>query len=136
MVGPGREPAVTTLGVGIDVVDVARVKRLLENRGGRVLERLLTHEERTYCLTKAEPARHVAVRVAAKEAAFKAFQSGGARRMIGWLEIEVQREPHGEPTLVLHGRAQQCAEDLCMARALVSLSHSHTQAVAIVLLLA
>jgi holo-[acyl-carrier protein] synthase len=127
---------VTTLGVGIDVVDVARVKRLIQSGGGRALERLLTDAERSYCLTQAEPARHVAVRVAAKEAAFKAFQSGGARRMIGWQEIEVQREPHGEPTLLLHGRAQQCASDLHLARALVSLSHSHNQAVAVVLLLA
>ena len=127
---------VTTLGVGIDVVDVARVARLLERKGRRALDRLLSDAERAYCLAQPEPARHIAARLAAKEAAFKAFHSGGARRMIGWREIEVQREPHGEPTLVLRGRAQQCAADLHLARALVSLSHSHTQAVAIVLLLA
>lgn len=126
----------TSLGVGIDVVDVARVGRLLERKGRRALERLLTDAERAYCLAQPEPARHVAARLAAKEAAFKAFHSGGARRMIGWQEIEVKREPHGEPTLVLFGRAQLCAVELRLARALVSLSHSHTQAVAIVLLLA
>ena len=126
----------TSLGVGIDVVDVARVGRLLERKGRRALERLLTDAERAYCLAQPEPARHVAARLAAKEAAFKAFHSGGARRMIGWQEIEVKREPHGEPTLVLFGRAQQCAIEMRLARALVSLSHSHTQAVAIVLLLA
>ena len=124
------------LGVGIDVVDVARVTRLLERKGQRALNRLLTEAERDYCLTQPEPARHVAVRLAAKEAAFKAFHSGGARRMISWREIEVQRQPHGEPTLRLLGRARQSAADLELARAVVSLSHSHTQAVAIVLLLA
>ena len=126
----------TTLGLGIDVVDVARVERLLERKSQRALARLLTDAERTYCQAQSEPARHIAARLAAKEAAFKAFHSGGARRMIGWREIEVNRVPHGVPRLVLHGRAQQCAEEVHLARALVSLSHSHTQAVAIVLLLA
>lgn len=124
-----------TLGIGIDVVDVERVKRLLE-RSPRALERLLTDAERAYCQTQSAPARHIAARIAAKEAAYKAFHSGGARRMIGWQEIEVQRQPHGEPSLVLHGRARQCAADVHLGRALVSLSHSDTQAVAIVVLVA
>lgn len=126
----------TTIGVGIDVVDVARVERILGRKGRRALDRLLTDAERAYCLGQAEPARHVAARLAAKEAAFKAFHSAGARRMISWREIEVQRQSQGEPSLLLHRRAQQCAADLRLARLLVSLSHSHTQAVAIVLLLA
>lgn len=124
------------LGIGIDLVDVARVARLLERSGERALPRLLTDAEREYCLTQVEPARHVAVRLAAKEAAFKAFHSGGARGMLGWREIEVQRHPHGEPTLMLHGRARTFAEALHVGRALVSLSHSQTHGVAVVLLLA
>lgn len=136
MVGTGDGAAVSPLGVGIDVVDVARVARLLERKGGSALQRLLTEGERAYCLGQAEPARHVAVRLAAKEAAFKALQAGGSRRMIGWREIEVRRENHGEPVLALHGRARACAAELGVARTMVSLSHSHTQAVAIVLLLA
>lgn len=124
------------LGIGIDVVDVARVTRLLQRNGDRALQRLLTGAERDYCLSQAEPARHVAVRLAAKEAAFKAFHSGGARGMLGWQEIEVQRHPHGEPTLVLHRRARAFADQLHVGRALVSLSHSQTQGAAVVLLLA
>jgi holo-[acyl-carrier protein] synthase len=126
----------TPLGIGIDVVDVARVARLLERNGERGLRRLLTDAEREYCLAQAEPARHVAVRLAAKEAAFKAFHSGGARGMLGWREIEVQRHPHGEPTLALHGRARAFADELHVGRALISLSHSQTQGAAVVLLLA
>jgi holo-[acyl-carrier protein] synthase len=124
----------TPLGLGIDTVDVRRVKRMLERGGERVLQRLLTEGERLYCLSQSVPARHVAARVAAKEAAFKAFHSGGVRRMIGWQEIEVVRLDHGEPTLALHGRAKDSADELRAARALVSLSHSDTQAVAVVLL--
>ena len=124
------------LGIGIDVVDVARVAQLLERHGEHALRRLLCDAEREYCLAQAEPARHVAVRLAAKEAAFKAFHSGGARGMLGWQEIEVQRHPHGEPTLVLHGRARAFADQLHVGRALVSLSHSETQGAAVVLLVA
>jgi holo-[acyl-carrier protein] synthase len=123
------------LGIGIDVVDVARVARLLQQHGERALPRLLTDAERDYCLSMAVPARHIAVRLAAKEAAFKAFHSAGARGMLGWLEIEVERHPHGEPALVLHGRALGFADQLHVSRALVSLSHSDTQGAAIVLLL-
>jgi holo-[acyl-carrier protein] synthase len=122
------------LGIGIDVVDVARVARLLQQHGERALPRLLTDAERDYCLSMAVPARHVAVRLAAKEAAFKAFHSAGARGMLGWLEIEVQRLPHGEPALVLHRRARAFADQLQVSRALVSLSHSDTQGAAVVLL--
>ena len=122
------------LGIGIDVVDVARVARLLEQHGGRALERLLTSAEREYCLSMSVPARHIAARVAAKEAAFKAFHSAGARGMVGWLEIEVQRHPHGEPILALYGRARAFADELHVGRALVSLSHSDASGAAVVLL--
>lgn len=124
------------LGIGIDVVDVTRVARLLEQHGARALSRLLTGAERDYCLSMAVPARHIAVRLAAKEAAFKAFHSAGARGMLGWLEIEVLRHPHGEPALALHRRARAFADQLHVGRALVSLSHSDTQGVAVVLLVA
>ena len=126
----------TPVGVGIDVVDVVRVERMLARNGARTMARVLTDDERGYCLTQAGPARHVAARLAAKEAAFKAFQSAGARGQLGWREVEVHRAPHGEPLLVFHGRAAQYAADLRLARAMVSLSHSDAQAVAIVMLVA
>ncbi len=125
----------TPLGVGIDVVDVARVERLLRRSGERALLRLLTAGERAYCMAQPEPAPHVAGRIAAKEAAFKAFQSGGARGLLSWREIEVRRADHGEPTLLFHDRARLLAQQLGVCRVLVSLSHSRLQAAAIVLLL-
>ena len=125
----------TPVGVGIDVVDVARVTRMLARNSERTLARLLTPGECDYCHTQAGPARHVAARIAAKEAAFKAFQGAGARGPLAWQEVEVCREPHGEPTLAFHERAAQLVRELGITRAMVSLSHSDTQAVAIVLLL-
>lgn len=124
----------TPVGVGIDVVDVARVARMLARYGERTQARMLTVGEQAYCASQAVPARHVAARLAAKEASFKAFQAAGARGPLGWREVEVRREPHGEPTLAFHDRAARMVRELSVARALVSLSHSDTQAVAIVIL--
>ena len=62
------------LAIGIDLVTVARVERLLERHEDRALERLLTDAEQAYCRGMAYPARHVAARIAAKEAVFKALQ--------------------------------------------------------------
>lgn len=123
------------LGVGIDIVDVSRVERMLESLGPRVMDRLLTDAERTYCLSMAVPARHIAVRIAAKEAAFKAFQPEESRIAIGWREIEVERNDEGRPSLRFTGRAQERAESLGVRRVMVSLSHSDLQAAAVVMLL-
>jgi holo-[acyl-carrier protein] synthase len=99
-----------------------------------MMDRVLTDVEQHYCKTQAVPAQHVAARLAAKEAAFKALQAAGARAYVGWREIEVRREAVGAPTLAFHQRAKECAETLGVVGALVSLSHSNTHAVAVVLL--
>jgi phosphopantetheine--protein transferase-like protein len=77
----------------------------------------------------------VAARVAAKEAAFKAFQPEHGRIDIGWREIEVARSDEGQPSLKLCGRAQERSERLGVRSVLVSLSHSELQAAAVVVLL-
>lgn len=122
------------LGVGIDLVDVERVERLLSRNGDRVLARLLTDGERAYCMTRAFPARHVAARLAAKEAAYKALFQQSDGLVIGWRDFEVARDDGGQPALELRGRALQVAERMKVTRALLSLSHSSTHAVAIVIL--
>lgn len=125
----------STLGVGIDLVDIARIEQLLGRYGDRVLDRLLTDQERGYCLTRAEPARHVAARVAAKEAAFKALYQSDTGRVIGWRDFEVERDTGGRPALGFRGRAAQAAEQMGVSGSLVSLSHSLTHAIAVVILL-
>lgn len=121
------------MGVGIDLVDIARVERMLERNGEKLLRRLLTDGERRYCLSRGEPARHVAARVAAKEAAFKALFPSENGGYIGWQEFEVLRSPEGRPELLLKGRAAERARRMGVSRTLVSLSHSHTHAVAVVI---
>lgn len=126
---------VTPVAVGIDLVDVERVARLLAHHGERAWHRLLTAQERSYCRTQAAPARHVAARLAAKEAAYKALAIASETGFIGWREVEVVREDHGRPGLVLHGRARHTASRLHIAQTLVSLTHTREQAAAVVVLL-
>ncbi len=81
----------SAIGVGVDLVEVARVAAIIADKGGRVFARLLTAAERTYCESRPDPATHVAVRLAAKEAVYKALQGGPDAAGIGWREIEVRQ---------------------------------------------
>ncbi len=123
-----------TLGVGVDLVEVSRVSAIIADKGARVFERLLTPAERAYCESRPDPATHVAVRLAAKEAVYKALQGSDAARAIGWREIEVIRLPDGRPDVVLAGAAARRAAELGVSRVLLSLSHTHVAAVAVALL--
>jgi holo-[acyl-carrier protein] synthase len=120
------------IGIGIDLVEVMRVREMLDRFGERVLQRLLTSGERQYCESQAAVAQHVAARVAAKEAAFKALAASGDGSYIGWLEFEVAREIDGRPAIVFHGRALDLAMRLQVAMVHVSLTHTERYAAAIV----
>ena len=122
------------VGLGLDLVEVARAKELIASKGERVLERLFTDAERQYCAGKSVPERHYAVRIAAKEAAFKALSGTMEARGIGWRDIEVRLDSHGRPSLALHGRAALRARELGIARTWVSLTHGELTAAAVVLL--
>lgn len=120
------------VGLGIDLVEVDRVEHMLERFGGRALRRVLTPSEREYCESRSAVALHVAARLAAKEAAFKALAASGDVPYIGWLEFEVAREIDGRPTLVFHGRAADLAHRLKIAVTHVSLTHANGYAAAVV----
>jgi holo-[acyl-carrier protein] synthase len=120
------------VGVGIDLVEIPRVERMLEGKGHRMLARLFTDGEIAYATARARPAMHLAARLAAKEAAFKALAGTDEARMIGWREVEVVSREARSPALVLHGRAEQRARELDIRHAWVSLSHTDAAATAIV----
>lgn len=128
------EPTVAVIGLGIDVVDIARAEAMLVARRRRVLERLLTEEERRFVLAMRFPARHLAVRLAAKEAVFKALQSLPDARGVGWREIEVIRRADGKPAIVLHGLAERLLASVTGGRVHISLSHSDLSGVAVAVL--
>jgi holo-[acyl-carrier protein] synthase len=121
-------------GLGIDLVDIVRVERMLSDQGERMLERLFTPDEVAYAMARARPAMHLAARLAAKEAAFKALAGSEDARMIGWREVEViSREGHS-PTLVLTGRADLRARELGIVHIWLSLTHTDATAAATVVL--
>ena len=125
---------VHAIGVGIDLVDIDRVEALLDRHGERALRRLLTKQEQDYCRDMARPAQHVAVRLAAKEASYKALQLAVDARGVGWLDSEVVVGDEGRPALRLHGRAEAAAARLQVSDALISLTHSRHAAAAVVVL--
>jgi len=122
------------IGLGFDLVEIARVERLLANKGERALKRLFSDDEVAYATGRARPAMHLAARLAAKEAVFKALSGSDDARLIGWREAEVvPREGHG-PWLRLTGRAEARAAELGVTRILLTLSHTDTTAGAVVVL--
>ena len=124
----------SAVGVGVDLVEVSRARSMLEGKGEHVYERLLTAAEAEYCRSRPDPAEHVAVRLAAKEAVYKALQGSEAARGIGWRDIEVVRAADGRPDVALTGLAAARARDLGVTRVLLSLSHTHEAAVAVAVL--
>jgi holo-[acyl-carrier protein] synthase len=121
------------LGVGVDVVETARIERAARRHGERFLGRVFTEAEAAYCRGMKRSAEHLAARFAAKEAAVKALGTGFGRGF-GLRDIEVARDASGRPALRLHRRARSLAERLGVRRVHVSLSHSRDLAAAVVVL--
>ena len=121
--------------MGIDLIDVSRIEQMLRRHGERALRRLLTEQEQSYCLAMAKPAQHVAARLAAKEASYKALQQAGNARSIAWLDSEVLASEDGMPKLRLHGAAASAAQRLSVSDIIMSLTHSDTAAAAVVILI-
>jgi holo-[acyl-carrier protein] synthase len=122
---------VSVIGVGVDLVDLARVARMLEDKGEHALLRLFTESERSYLATRPDPTGHAAARIAAKEAVYKAMQSLPGARAIGWRDMEVTRDEEGRPAIRLHGLAAKLAAEQGGVRIQVSLTHSSLSAGAV-----
>lgn len=122
------------IGLGVDLVDVEEAERLLERWGDRLLRRLLTETEREYVLRFERPAQYLAVRLAAKEAVYKALQALPGAREIRWRHIEVVRRHDGQPSIRLHAEADRLARDAGMVRISLSLSHTRRTAGAVALI--
>jgi holo-[acyl-carrier protein] synthase len=123
---------VSVIGVGIDIVPIGRVERLLVRHGDRAMRRIFTAGERALARTQAAPAVHLAARVAAKEAAYKALSGDETARGIGWRDIEVEKLSDGRPILRFHGKAAERFATLGASRCHLSLTHSGGLAAAVV----
>ena len=119
-----------TVEVGLDIVETARVARMLDRWGDRFLTRFFTVAEQRQLLGRVE---RMAGLIAAKEAASKALGLG--LRGLGWKEMEIIHAITGKPTLRLHGRAAKQAKVLGWVSTTVSMTHDAgvTAAVAVAL---
>lgn len=121
------------LGIGIDIIEVARIRASHEKFGERFLNRILHPDEIAYCLSHKLPAPFLAARFAAKEAISKAFGTGiGAQ--LGWHDMEVGRRESGEPFVILHGNGEKLLRERGGRVVLISLSHTQEHATAVALL--
>ena len=117
-------------GIGVDIIEIERIKKSIEELGDNFLQKIFTPGEIAYCNSKPNTHQHFAARFAAKEALSKAMAtgwSGGFR----WKDVEVMNESSGKPLLTLHGSMK---EILSQCSVLVSLSHSDHHVVAMVVL--
>ena len=112
--------------LGLDLIEIERVRRALERHGDGFRERCFTEAERAYCDAKPNPAQHYAGRFAAKEAIGKAL---GVGVHFTWKEIEISGRP--KPGVRLSGRTATAAERLGASRIDVSMTHSRELAAAV-----
>ena len=116
-------------GIGIDVVEVARMATGIERHGEPYLARIFTDGERAYCDAQHNPAIHYAARFAAKEAVAKAFGTGIGKHA-GLKDLEVVRDEGGAPQILLHAAAKDFAKSQGIGQVLISLTHASEYAAA------
>src|SRR6059058_3337064 len=95
-------------GIGVDLVNIPRMRDVIDRWRDRFLSRVFTEDEIAYCRARKDPVPHFAARFAAKEAGLKALGTG-LRLGISWRELEVKRERGGPPMLILRGRSREIA---------------------------
>ncbi len=123
----------SVLGVGVDLVENARIQHSLDRFGERFLHRIFTAGEIEYCQSMKFPARHFAARFAAKEAFLKATGFG---LMLGHelAEIEVVNDENGKPLLILQGKFKTKAIQNNWNKIHLSISHLQSIACAVVII--
>ena len=120
------------VGHGIDLVENARIQRMIGDHPERFLDRCFTARERADSGNSPRTIEHLSARFAAKEAALKALGTGWAQG-VGWQDVETVRLDSGAPELRIHGRAAEIAQSKGITSWLVSLSHTETHSIASVI---
>lgn len=120
------------IGHGIDIIEIRQIEQIIARSGERFEERCLTTSERSVIESHASRIQHLAGRFAAKEAILKALGTGWSNS-ISFLDIEIQRLPTGQPSVVLHAECKKLAEGLGITNWFITISHTQTYAVASVI---
>src|SRR2546427_3201584 len=109
-------------GIGVDLVNIPRMRDVIDRWRDRFLQRVFTEEELAYCRARRDPVPHLAARFAAKEAGLKALGTG-LRLGVRWRELEVRRGRGQPPVLVLSRRSRAVGEARGGRRMLLTLTH-------------
>ena len=123
-------------GMGVDVIEIDRIKKELEKYGDKLNGTLFTDEEVRYCIKGKSINRQAqcfAGRFTAKEAFLKALGTG-LRDGIQWKDIEIKNDDLGAPSIHLKGKAKEVVDQNKIDNILLSISHSRTTAVSSVIL--
>ena len=119
------------LGLGIDIIEIERVKKSIEKYGDKFLDKVFTEGEIIYCNKKLNKYQHYAARFAAKEAVYKALVSGW-KEGLRWKDIEIQNDSSGMPSVNTSGKLHSFLSDNMQLRISISHSENYVTSVAII----
>ena len=119
------------LGLGIDIIEIDRIKKSVEKYGDRFLNRVFTTEEINYCKSKFNKYQHYAARFAAKEAVYKALASGW-KEGLRWKDIEIQNDASGMPSINTSGKLNSFLSGETQLR--ISISHSENYVISVAII--
>ena len=118
------------VGVGIDQIEVSRIRESVKRHGDGFLNKVFTPEEQNSCMERADPAPCLAARFAVKEAVSKALGTGIGKEF-GWLDVAVKKEENGKPVAHFSAHGLKAMNHIGAGSALISLSHLENVASAV-----
>ncbi|GBD86735.1 holo-[acyl-carrier-protein] synthase [bacterium BMS3Abin03] len=119
------------IGLGIDIIEIERIKKSVEKYGERFLSKIYTKNEIEYCLSKSNKYQHLAARFAAKEAIFKALMSGW-QKGVSWQDMEIINETSGMPKANLSDKVKTFLSNDKELKISMSHSNNYVTCVAII----
>ena len=125
------DPLPSIFGIGLDLVDIQRLAKSIEQGGQSFLNRIFTVAEQDYCNGGSRPHEHFAARWAAKEASMKVLGTGWSGG-VAFTDFEVSNDSNGRPYLTVTGVAATVASEMGIVEWQLSLSHTGTTAGAVV----
>ena len=111
---------------GVDIVDVARIKRSIEKYKKSFLDKIFSKDEQHYCFSKSKPYIHFSGKFAAKEAVMKAVFPSKKLSLLGLKDISIINDKNGAPTVYIHGHPEKSIN--------ISISHTNDKAIAFAIL--
>jgi len=123
-------PGGVLVSLGADLIEVERIRGVMERHGDRFMDRILTDEEKAYCVGMKFPHKHIAARFAAKEAVSKCFTTGIGPQF-GWKSASVYHGTRHEPLIRLDAQGQALLAQVGATHVMLTLSHTEHYAMAV-----